>query len=111
MVEPIGLQAFPIDGFTPIVVGPGCIRRDLPSRDGVRTWIVEMEPGSEWPWLDQHDGGGEDVFVIDGELVEGSQRHGVGTYLQFGPNSSHRPRTEIGVRLIGFNLLHRASDK
>ncbi len=105
MVEPRGLTPIAFEGCAPVLVGPGCIRRDLPSRAGVRTWVVEMEPGSEWPWIDEHDEQGEDVFVVEGELIEGKERFGPGTYLHFGPGSSHRPRTEIGVRLIGFNLL------
>ncbi|WP_210727544.1 cupin domain-containing protein [Sphingopyxis sp. PAMC25046] len=64
-----------------------------------------MAPGSEWPHVDHHGDGGEDVFILDGEVIEGDQRFGVGTYLHFDPDSQHQPRTEIGVRLIGFNLL------
>jgi len=107
MTEPRGLSSVAIQACEPIAIGPGCIRRDLPSRPGVRTWIVEMSAGSMWPWVDEHDEFGEDVFVVAGELIEGSQRFGPGTYLHFGPNSSHQPRTETGVQLIGFNLLDR----
>ncbi|WP_338426249.1 cupin domain-containing protein [Sphingopyxis kveilinensis] len=105
MTEPKGLTPVTFESCAPVVVGPGCIRRDLPSRPGVRTWVVEMEPGSEWPRIDEHDERGEDVFVVEGELIEGSERFTAGTYLHFGPNSSHRPRTETGVRLVGFNLI------
>jgi hypothetical protein len=105
MVEPTGLTPVIFEDCVPVIVGPGCVRRDLPSRQGVRTWVVEMEAGSEWPHIDQHDQWGEDVFVVDGEVIEGSQRYGPGTYLHFGPRSSHRPRTETGVRLVGFNLV------
>jgi hypothetical protein len=73
----------------------------------VRVWVVEMAPGSEWPRVDAHDRYGEDVFVVDGEVIEGTDRYGAGTYLHFGPDSSHQPRTETGVRLLGFNLLDR----
>ena len=105
MFHPHGLTAMSLESCESVTVGPGCVRRDLPSRPGVRLWVVEMAPGSEWPRVDEHDEQGEDVFVADGEVIEGSERFGVGTYLHFGPGSSHRPRTEKGVRLIGFNLL------
>jgi hypothetical protein len=105
MVEPRGLTPIAFESCTPVLVGPGCFRRDLPSREGVRIWVVEMEPGSEWPRVDEHDEKGEDVFVVEGEVIEGGERYGPGTYLHFGPGSSHRPRTEVGVRLVGFNLL------
>jgi anti-sigma factor ChrR (cupin superfamily) len=86
-----------------IVVGPGCIRRDAPAIAGVRSWFVEMAPGSTWPHVDHHDAGGEVVYVLEGELIEGNRRFAAGTMLIFPPNSSHQPRTEVGVRLFGFN--------
>jgi hypothetical protein len=43
------------------------------------------------------------VLVISGEMIEGERRVGPGLFLNFGPGSSHRPRTETGVRLFGVN--------
>jgi hypothetical protein len=65
-----------------------------------------MAPGSQWPHVDFHDGP-EQVFVVSGELIEDARRYGTGSYLFFAPGSSHRPRTETGVRLFGFNLLEK----
>lgn len=101
------LEAVRVDEVQPTVVGPGCHRRDLPSTSGVRVWMVDMAPGSTWPVVDEHPEG-EHVQVISGELIEGEQRFGPGTYLFFKPGSSHRPRTERGVRLFGFNLAGSA---
>jgi hypothetical protein len=39
-------------------------------------------------------------------LIEGDLRFGAGTYVFFKPGSSHRPRSEKGVRLFGFNLAN-----
>ena len=102
--EPVGLQHVNVDEVTPVTVGPGCTRYDLPGRSGMRAWIVDIEAGAAWPHVDRHDELGEDVFVVSGEMIEGEARYGAGTFLHFGPNSSHRPRSEKGVRLFGVNL-------
>ncbi len=95
--------AMRIDDLPAVVVGPGCSRRDLPSSVGVRVWVVDMAAGSQWPHVDHHDGG-EEFYVVSGEVIEGDLRYRAGTYVTFARDSSHRPRTEIGVRLFGFNL-------
>ena len=87
-----------------VVVGTGCLRRDLPGIPGVRTWIVEMAPGSRWPHVDHHDTG-EAYYVLEGEVIEGDARFGAGSYVHFAPGSAHRPRTETGVRLFGLNVV------
>lgn len=86
-----------------VEVGPGCVRRDLPSPPGARAWLVEMAPGSRWPRVDCHDTG-EVYFVLEGEVIEDETRHGAGTHVCFPPGSRHRPRTETGTRLLGFNV-------
>jgi hypothetical protein len=98
-----------VDEVEPIEVGPGCLRRDLPATNGVRVWVVDMAPGSRWPSVDVHDETGEEVYVVSGEVIEGDARFGPGTYLFFRPHSRHRPRTETGVRLFGFNVAPTGS--
>lgn len=92
-----------IDNAPVIEVGPGCTRRDLPSFNGNRAWIVDIEPGCAWPYADQHDAKGELVLVMSGDLVEDGKTFGPGSYLIYGPNTSHTPSTRTGVRLFGFN--------
>ena len=91
-----------IDALPLVEVGPGCSRRDLPPVAGVRSWVVDMAPGSTWPRVDDHPTG-EAYLVLAGEVIEGDARFGAGTCVTFAPGSRHRPRTETGVRLFGFN--------
>lgn len=102
------MEAVDVDHVAPIEIGPGCFRRDLPSRDGVRIWIVDMEPGSTWPHVDQHGRHGEDVYVVRGTMIDGGRAFPAGSYLKFAADSRHRPHTETGVRLFGFNLLEES---
>ena len=96
------LEVVRVNDVEPVVVGPGCSRRDLPSTGDLRVWVVDMAPGSTWPVVDEHDTG-EEVYVVEGEIIEGERRFGAGTYLFFKPGSRHRPRTEKGARLFGIN--------
>lgn len=107
MTDPVLLAevlpvASAIDALPPIAVGPGCTRRDLFPVAGVRAWVVDMAPGSTWPRVDEHPTG-EAYVVLSGEVIEGDARYAAGTCVHFAPGSRHRPRTETGVRLYGFN--------
>lgn len=97
------MQASRIDEIPPARIGAGCWRRDLSSDSSVRVWVVDMEPGSQWPYVDEHDTG-EHYCVLEGEVIEGTTRFAAGTYVRFLSGTRHRPRTDTGVRLLGFNL-------
>jgi len=101
------LETVRVNDVDPVVVGPGCLRRDLPSTDDLHVWMVDMAPGSVWPVVDEHDRG-EEVYVVEGEVIEGERCFGAGTYLYFKPGSRHRPRTEKGARLFGINPWRKA---
>jgi len=100
---PAAMQAWNVDAVPVVHIGEGCTRRDLPAGPGVRVWVVDMEPGAQWPVFDHHETG-ESYYVIAGEVIEGEARFGAGTYVYFAPDSRHRPHTQTGVRLIGLNL-------
>ncbi|HJU25517.1 MAG TPA: cupin domain-containing protein [Rhodanobacteraceae bacterium] len=97
------LTSLQVDSLPRLEVGPGCYRRDIPGLPGTRAWIVEIEPGCTWPFPDQHDAAGEIVLVMSGELIDGDQVFGPGSYITYGANSVHQPRSDTGVRLFGLN--------
>ncbi|WP_129843180.1 anti-sigma factor [Streptomyces sp. RFCAC02] len=84
-------------------LAPGIRVRALPGMPGIRTWVIDLDPGAEWPEPDVHAAYGEAYFVVAGEIIEGEHTHGPGTYVAFGAGTGHRPRTETGVRAFGFN--------
>ncbi|MER5377411.1 cupin domain-containing protein [Streptomyces sp. NPDC002553] len=85
-------------------VAPGIVRRRLPRTDHARGWLIDFAPGSQWPEVDVHESE-ERYFVLAGEVIEGEERHGPGTYVVFAPGSRHRPRTEHGARMLGITVL------
>lgn len=97
------IQAVRVDDIEAVEVAPGIIRRPLADTAHARGWMIDFAAGTEWPAVDHHDGE-ERYFVLSGEVIEGDQRHGAGTYVVFAPGTSHRPRTDTGARLLGINL-------
>jgi quercetin dioxygenase-like cupin family protein len=76
----------------------------LPSTGKATGWLIDFAPGSEWPAVDHHEGE-ERYFVISGEVIEDDRRYGAGTYVVFAPGTSHRPRTDIGARMLGISIM------
>jgi anti-sigma factor ChrR (cupin superfamily) len=60
--------------------------------------LIKMEPGTSYP-AHEHTKG-EDVFIVEGELIVGKERFPKGTYLYSPPGSVHTPRTEKGCVLF-----------
>lgn len=77
--------------------------RSGPEPDARRTLVVTFPAGSQWPGVDVHEPGPEDVYVISGTFRgltgEGSV-HGPGTFLHLAAGTSHSPSTETGGELL-----------
>ena len=97
------MQVVDVESVAPVEVGPGITRRTLPTTDRARSWVIDFAPGSEWPSVDVHDDE-ERYYVVTGEVVEGDQRFGAGSYVVFAPGSKHRPRSDTGARMLGINV-------
>lgn len=76
--------------------------RDL-WHDGVKRALqVEFPAGSQWPGLDYHVPGPEEVFVVSGDFEDGGTVYGPGTFLHYPAGSSHSPRSTSGCTLFVF---------
>jgi hypothetical protein len=76
--------------------------RDLWS-DGVKRALqVEFPAGSQWPGLDHHVPGPEEVFVVSGDFEDDGTVYGPGTFLHYPAGSSHSPRSTLGCTLFVF---------
>jgi hypothetical protein len=96
------IEAVHVDDIAPAEVAAGIVRRGLPATDFARGWLIDFEPGTEWPEVDHHRAE-ERYFVISGEIIDNGRRYPAGTYVVFAPGSSHRPRTETGASIIGIS--------
>ncbi|MBX3710499.1 MAG: cupin domain-containing protein [Lysobacter sp.] len=102
-VTPLPSQSVDAEALPPMLLGSGCVRRALPAPPGARAWLVDMAPGSEWPWIDRAETG-EAYFVLQGEVIDDGMHHPAGTQVVISPGGRHRPRSETGARLVGFHL-------
>jgi hypothetical protein len=82
--------------------GAGIEIRDL-WRDGERRAVlVKMPPGAQWPGLDYHVPGPEEVYIVSGDLNDGPFTHTEGTFVHYPAGSSHAPSTREGCTLFVF---------
>ena len=82
--------------------GPGIRVRDLWSEGARRALQVEFDPGAQWPGLDYHVPGPEEVYVVSGDFNDGRGAYGPGTFLHHPAGTSHSPRSEKGCVLFVF---------
>jgi quercetin dioxygenase-like cupin family protein len=61
---------------------------------GGSTALVRFEAGTRFPAHDHP--GGEEVFVVEGDLTIGGDRLGAGDYLYTPPNGKHAASSETG---------------
>ncbi|HEX2120717.1 MAG TPA: DinB family protein [Thermoanaerobaculia bacterium] len=82
--------------------GPGVRVREI-WRDGVRKALeVDFDPGAQWPGIDYHVPGPEEVYVLGGDLDDGANVYRAGTFVHHPAGSSHSPRSSEGCRLFVF---------
>ena len=79
----------------------------LAERDYERVYAMRMQPGTVVPTLDHP--GGEELFVLDGELADQNGRYPKGTWLRMPAGSAHELVSEQGCT-IWLKLGHLAGE-
>jgi hypothetical protein len=77
--------------------------RSGPEPRARRALVVAFPPGAEWPGIDVHEPGPEDVYVVRGTfhgLTGPDSVHGPGTFLHLAAGTSHSPSTPTGGELF-----------
>jgi hypothetical protein len=77
--------------------------RSGPEADARRAQLVSFPPGSQWPGIDVHEPGPEDLYIVRGTfhgLVGEGSIHGPGTFLHCAAGTTHSPSTETGGELF-----------
>ena len=71
--------------------------------DGVKRALeVEFDAGAQWPGVDYHVPGPEEVYVLAGDFDDGANIYRAGTFLHHPAGSSHSPKSVEGCRLFVF---------
>ena len=109
--QSLGLKATETPDVTNVVAG-SLIEERSPGngvrvreiwREGVRRALeVEIPAGSQWPGVDYHVPGPEEVYVLSGDFDDGANVYRAGTFLHHPAGSSHSPRSVEGCRLFVF---------
>ncbi len=72
-------------------------------QQGIRRALqVEIDAGKQWPGLDRHMPGPEEVYILSGDYDDGNRAYRSGTFLHHPAGSSHSPRSENGCVLLGY---------
>jgi quercetin dioxygenase-like cupin family protein len=109
--ETLGLRATETPDVSGVIAGqvleersPGDgVRVRALWRDGVKRALeVEFDPGAQWPGIDYHVPGPEEVYVLSGDFDDGANVYRAGTFLHHPAGSSHSPRSVEGCRLFVF---------
>lgn len=77
--------------------------RSGPRSDARRAVVVTFPPGAQWPGVDVHRPGPEEVYVVRGTfhgLSGDGSVHGPGTFLHCAAGTSHSPSTPTGGELF-----------
>ncbi|HEX8154734.1 MAG TPA: DinB family protein [Thermoanaerobaculia bacterium] len=82
------------------VISDGIRVRELWQEGARRALQVELDAGAQWPGLDHHVPGPEDVVVLAGDYDDGVAVHGPGAFLHHPAGSSHSPKSVGGCTLF-----------
>lgn len=82
--------------------GNGVRVRELWSEGVRRALEVEFPAGAQWPGLDYHVPGPEEMYVLSGTFDDNGTILPTGTFVHYPAGSSHSPKSPDGGRLFVF---------
>lgn len=106
-----GLRATETPDVSGVVAGSPCADRSPGDgvrvrtlwEDGVKRALeVEIDAGAQWPGIDHHVPGPEEVYVLAGDFDDGAHVYRAGTFLHHPAGSSHSPKSVEGCKLFVF---------
>lgn len=85
----------------PVELLPGITERMLwEGENGKRAAVYEFASGAEFPGIDLHESGPEQIFVISGVFEGGKEDYREGDFIHQPKNSSHAPKSHTGCTLL-----------
>jgi anti-sigma factor ChrR (cupin superfamily) len=98
-----GTSRTDVGKLKPVEVFPGVRKRTMPEEaGGTRALLVEIDAGSKFLELDEHEVGPEEVYVLEGIFNDGVRDYPAGTFIHNPEGSSHTPQSAPGCKLLVF---------
>ena len=87
--------------ITPVEVAPGIFERKIWGGDsGQRATVLEFKPEAQYPGIDVHLSGPEQLYVISGVFNDGKHDYNEGTFINNPVGSAHIPQSKTGCMVL-----------
>ena len=77
---------------------PGIDMITLRLEPGQRRFLVRFQPGAEYP--EHRHPECEELFILQGSLVDSGHTYSAGSYVYLGPGSAHKPSAPEGCLML-----------
>jgi len=84
-----------------VEVAPGIFERKIWGDDsGQRAFVLEFKLGAQYPGIDAHLSGPEQLYVISGVFNDGKHDYKEGTFINNPVGSAHIPQSKTGCIVL-----------